>query len=692
MRETMKMRIPVKKEIWLNILWIVISIGLFALISFINVSRFTYLNFSDPSSEMFEYFKAIIDEGKLIPSNWINSNELLIRRNIFTALPIYALTKNLLLTYQINSVITNGVLVFTCIYMLKGIGVKGRYIPVAVALFLGMFSYGDAQTLLFVTQGYAIYVMVVLITLLKVSEPLGSNISTKSMIVLCIMAVYMGIIGVKMTLMLYVPLVFVETLIYIATYLKEQSLLNSRSKHFLKTIVLFCFNGVGLLIFAGMFSKYTSDAYYSFNMLPLVDVLPNFYKQIVAFLSSLSVDPNGVLKSFRTIDSLFKALIVLVGIGEMIYFIKRNIYTRTRYIILVLSSSIVISMICMALADFRISSRYYFLAPLTFSILLTCLYNQIFDTKFTELKIFTVVILMCGIGLTCMTYYRHYVIGYIEEGKQWQLAEVEKLRDKKIDTVFASRWNANCLSGFSNGALDTGNITFGDFKPFKFLTNISHYQKQDDIVINLTDFQENLIIDNNLPSKRFLNKGKKIADIGGLNVYYYSQNPLAGFIFPDEVGKKTNFNLGSIDCKIVNGKLDVDKERIISNYMNENREWQNMYVNREMGEWEIVLGEPIESPDSVVMYGPGADVKDGEYRITLNYSVLNSDIDVVGSFSVTSNNKAKIIKTVELQNNKEEGIVVLDVSLQNAKAVDFVVKRNEGSQISVNSIEVEKMR
>ena len=64
----------------------------------------------------------------------------------------------------------------------------------------------------------------------------------------------------------------------------------------------------------------------------------------------------------------------------------------------------------------------------------------------------------------------------------------------------------------------------------------------------------------------------------------------------------------------------------------------------------------------------------------------------MGSFSVTSNNKAKIIKTVELQNNKEEGIVVLDVSLQNAKAVDFVVKRNEGSQISVNSIEVEKMR
>lgn len=682
----------IKKGTWLDIVWITISIVLFILISYINISRFTYLNFSDPSSEMFEYFKAIIKEGRLIPTTWVHSNELLIRRNIFTALPIYLLTKDLLLTYQINSVVTNGVLIVVFIYMLYGIGIKKKYIPVAVSIFLGMFSYGDAQTLLFSTQGYTIYVVVVLLTLLKMSEPLGSNISTKSIILLCVMAIYMGVIGIKMTLLLYIPLLFVETFLYMMSYLNEKKLVNSRCSNFYKTAIIFFCNCVGILIYAGMFSKYTSDAYYSFNILPLADVLPNFYKQIVAFFGSLSVDPIGILKSLRSIDSVYKAVIIFAGIGEIIYLIKGKIYNRTSYIILVLTSSIIISMICMSLADFRISSRYYFLAPLTFSVLLVYLYGQIFDTKLTELKIFTVIILVCGISLTYMTYYRHYIIGYIEEGKQWQLAEVEKLKDERLDTVFASRWNANCLSGFSNGTLDTANISFGDFRPFRFLTNISYYQKQNDIVISLTDYQEELIIENDLPSKRFLDKGKKIVDIGGLNLYYYFQNPLAGFIYPNEIGEKVEFNLGGIDCEIVNGKLDVDKNIIISNHVDENREWQNNYVDKEMGEWEIVLSEPIESPNNIVMYGPSIDVKEGDFRIVLDYSVLDfdKDTDTVGSFSVTVNDGTKILETTELK--KEGGNVELVVSLNNARAVDFIVKRNIGSQLSINKIEVERVQ
>lgn len=628
----------------LDILWIIIGVGLFTLISYINVTKFNYLNFSDPSSEMFEYIKAVWSEKSIIPSTWKNSNELLIRRNIFSALPIYAITKDLFLTYQINSIITNLGVIGAFVFFLKGIGIEKNYIPVAIALLLGMFSLGDVQTLLFITQGYSIYIIVVFLTIYimaTVNENKGYKRNLK-IGVGSILAMYMGIAGIKMTLLLYIPFICLDFILYFIGYLKERTIFNSFFSHFICTVFIFVSNLLGVVIYILFFKQYTSDAYYTFNVLPFNVVIPNFYKQVVALLESLSVKPIGIFKSFATIDSLYKIFIVFICVVGSIYFVKHKKFNKSFYAVSALICSVCISMICMGLADFRISSRYYFLAPVACSIILTLLYREVFKSEYKELKVLSIVILIGGIGLNCATYYRHYAIGFIEEAKQLQMKETEFLEERGYNTIFASRWNSNVLSGYSNGKLDTANICYGSFEPFEFLTNTEYYNRNKDVVFILTDAQENLVMRESLPSKHFLQNGKKLREIGFMNLYFYASNPLKKFILPDAEGEKAEFKLENIDCKIVNGKMDIESGDIVSNFRDEDKSAPNKYINAELGEWEIVLQSPIESPRNIVIYGPGIDVETGKYRITLDYSVGISESHIPGSFSITSNNLAKI--------------------------------------------------
>ena len=244
----------------LNIFWISFSIILIIIISYLNIKKFVYLNFSDPSSEMFEYIKAIWAEGKLIPHYWRHSNELLIRRNLFTAIPIYAITHNLYLTYSINSIITIILIVVSFIFMLNKIGIERKYIPITICIFLSMYSYGDAQTLLFVTQGYANFAIIMFITLAAMSDRL-TIISIKMLVFISLLALYMGICGVKMTLLLYIPLAVVEFIIYFITYLKEKSIKNSYLHHLIYTFILLFFNMFGILIYL----KYFSSKFFSLS-------------------------------------------------------------------------------------------------------------------------------------------------------------------------------------------------------------------------------------------------------------------------------------------------------------------------------------------------------------------------------------------------------------------------------------------
>ena len=673
----------------LNIFWISFSIILIGIISYLNIKKFVYLNFSDPSSEMFEYIKAIWAEGKLIPHYWRHSNELLIRRNLITAIPIYAITHNLYLTYSINSIITIILIVVSFIFMLNKIGIERKYIPITICIFLSMYSYGDAQTLLFVTQGYANFAIIMFITLAAMSDRL-TIISIKMLVFISLLSLYMGICGVKMTLLLYIPLAVVEFIIYFITYLKEKSIKNSYLHHLINTFILLFFNMFGILIYLKCFSKYTSNAYYSFNVLPLTTIIPNLYKQIVALLNSLSIAPIGILKSLITIDSLYKAAVFIVSIGELVYLLKYKQKEKTTYVILVLLSSIIISIISMSMADFRISSRYYFYAPIMFSIIITMFYDQIFKSVYNELKVITFASLVFGILLTCLTYYRQFYIGYIEENKQYQLAEVDYLIDRGNTTVFGSRWNANALSGFSNGILDTANICFGDFKPFEFLTNMSYYQRDKDVIFNLTDSQEDLIYKEELPSKQYLDLARKKLEVGTLNLYYFSKNPLRNFSLPTLKGDKTEFNLSSIESNIVNGKLDVDTGFIVSNYENVDKSDMNRFVDKEYAEWETILKEDIKYPTDVVMYGPDISMDRGQYNFKLDYSVVNSDNNSPGVFEVTSDNMSNIIASTNLMNSKENEINI-PIDYDGYKNINFTIKRNKGSQIIIKHIFIEKI-
>lgn len=616
------------------------------------------MNNSDVASEIFEYPKAVYNSKSLIPDIWYNSNELLIRRNIYTALPIYALTKNLFLTYKINSIITNLLLIFSFSFLLIKVNIQKNYLPLGLTLFLGLYSYNlsQDQLLFFFMQAYALYAIVIFLTL----GSLAQEKFTLLKILCCILALYMGITGPKMFLLLYIPLILTMLLFYGNKCMKcNLNLNNEYLKPFLYTLFLVILNVIGILIYLIFFKKYTSTEYYSLSFKPLAQVLQGSYKQITSLLESIDIRNNGSMFSPATLNEIIKIFFIILYLVAGKYLWKNGLGKTGKLILSTLGMSVLISMFAMIMADFDISVRFYFIMPIFMTLLLTLFFSTIATSNWYKLRHIIGFFLLSGVALNVATYYRPLLNGFMERDYENKQEVAEYLLGNHFDTVLGSRWNANTLNGFVNGHLNTGVISYDTFKPFKFLTSTCAYTNARTAIV-LSDTEINNINDNQYLSWKFLQTGRLKRKVGDLNIYFFMENPVKTFEMPKNPSEKAIYNFVSGYCDIMNGVMNLEDNSIISN-------------NTEGG---------------IIVRGPGIDIENGIYSFYLYYEA-ESMSKYAGELSIVSNNGGNILDSQKIFSN-ENYIKIPDIKFSSNENVEFIIENYDNSQIILKELVIIK--
>lgn len=367
---------------------------------------------------------------------------------------------------------------------------------------------------------YAFYLIAILLTIgFLEREKNGMAVKKGALFINTIMAFLLGIVGIRMTVFLYVPMVAAGVL----GFVKGQKGQGERNRFVFKHIlILFVINVFGIIIGKAAFSKENIlfDAL-SVSVADFTTILERLWNNIVAVLSMIwSTKGNFPVLSLDSISFLLKLLLTVLTV----YLFKKNVklYIES-FIFRYFLSYLIIVLLVMTMTTFGEGvGLYYFLLP--YFLVYILLYYINFFKKGSN-PYYILIFLYIVIAFHSVFFYGNELkLG--EDGNSKQM--VEWLKQNSVNKIAATFWNAGVIEAYSDGKIEAiylSPYTEDEITGFVYLNDKRKYDSFTNPVVILTDTEEASVLANK-NSKLYTLHAQKIEEIGRYNVYQFFENPI----------------------------------------------------------------------------------------------------------------------------------------------------------------------
>lgn len=646
----------ITKEQGAVIFWSIALLFLSGTIVYLNLTKLPYNIDTDFIAEI-DYSRAVWEYGNLFPKQWTCANELMFFRPTVLAALLYGMTGKYIFSYAAALCMMLVCILACAWYLLGSFPAKASHKCMALCLLLSFCGDGRSFIVLICLYYgyYGLYIAAMCLTIGALARIYAQRPVHRLLLVsLSIIAFLQGIVGVRMTAMLYVPIGLAAGWLY-RIWKKENKPANQR---FLSVCTgLLVINVGGLLagklliphemIHADLMRIHISN----FN-----SVLEIFWKNLVGVLHLLLGTAGGMeIVSIETFDIAVKALLL----GTVFLMLKKQgFHFKTDFIV---SYSLLYMILILMLTTFTDMGNgyytYYFFLPVA------VIYLMLHCMAHTRVNVCLPLLAFLMLATNFMV---HYEPDFSSKADESTAKLVQWLTDNGIDQCTAYFWTAGPIEALSDGQIRTAYLKEGsktDMRPEQYLADDSRFDPAfTDCHVILTDEQENNLLENST-SRLHTWKCEKIAEIDTYNIYKFAQNPAAAYVMPD-VGETV---------------VHLPREHFFTNN-------------------SVVLEDGTVSSkgeEEFVLYGPYSDrVKNGVYTVEMDYELLseNGIGQEVGWIDISKDGGTSVAKTCIIPEQKSGTAAIEQIELKNANLVEIRMYAHAGYQIKLRNIKITRIK
>lgn len=637
-----------------------IEILLFLLLVFL-LLFFTWLNFtklndfldSDIVAEM-SYIQKVVESKNVLPPSWCNSQELFISRPWFIPAPIYAVTNNLELSYQLSIAITTVLCLLSFTYFLRQINLSNRNILLADCLFMGL--YHDSIIFHYL-NAYSVFIIISFLTIGFCYNSKTSSCNRKHFLLkfagMTALSFYIGLSGPRMLLMLYIPL-FALDFLYI---LRE--LWNSGR---LKCIWAMKYSSILLLanLFGYVVNKKViapSIGFQDVSNFYITDIstfLNTIVRQIEIIFSVTGFAGPVKLFSLQGINCIYKMFLLVLFFMALRFLAKEK--KQEIGPVLFFLFSLLFVFLYLIITGSTGADRYYIFVDIMIIVVFSLFLQNIREKHILKIGLFSVLVL--GMVLNIANVAKEFKMN----GNIPQKEVASYLVNNGYQRVVGTYWNSDILKGLSNGKITTLHVAT-NFTPYYWLTDKDLYLDNNDsqgIVLILTNDEINEYKKQNDANWQLILSAESIKKIDNYNLYYFKTNPFSVPTVPKNHGEKRVYNL-SKSCFSKNSNVKIS--------FSENS----------------IEADNNSTQGNMVLWGPYISVDSGSFDIELTYKVRKNSAQGAGTFDVNCKNG---LKGVVQLNADGQTAILRNVSFDHDQQVEFRVFVNGNTQVDLESIEI----
>lgn len=654
-------RFNIRKKILENIdivLLTFITLIVFLIFTMINLREMNHLD-SDIVAEM-NFAEQVWKQKTLFPSYWFYGNELSTIRPATLAAFIYGISKKFVFSYSMSLVLTMIGIYISYIYMMKAIGIRTKSILLGAIFLVGGLGY-SFTSMIFLNFGYAgFYLIFTFLTIgfsLRIIKKDNIYLKKTQFITYLIISCIFGAMGIRMTVLLYFPLLISCIFMYYYFKLIDNDTLDKTVIGL--SIILLIANIMGLIINQLYFIK---SGYLSVNIAStkfdfIENIGENLSMVIPKLCQSIGAMGNISIVSIKGIDFGIKLLLIIMCIYGIVFCFKKNNKIKIM-LISFFTISLLITVGLQVFSTMDMLPRYFILLGCLISIMISILSDTIMKSNFRRRYL-----IYLGITILILINIASYFPMKSYDAAQKKVEEY--LVENNIEYAYATYWKAGVIKALSDGKINMIHIdpfitkeNADNLHLFKWQTDEKlalSMQNSKEIIFVIDDDEEKLLLENR---KSILNEleNEKIAKIENYNIYKIFSNPFIELNMPGLNESITYYPSQKFINKSDN--VTIKDNSIVSN-----------------------------GDAGYFMYGPYKDIPYGTYNFTVKYKIISRNSDNIGYIDICENGGKDILKRINLDNNSSE-MVLQGVTFNDSKSVEIRGYSEVGSIIEIESISI----
>lgn len=405
---------------------------------------------SDTSSELL-LARLLAREGGILSKNWFYSTELRVLNTQLVTAPLFLLSDNWFLVRVLSRLLLWGILLGSYAFMLHGLGLRRWFWLSAGFLFIP-FSHDQ----LMVNILGAFYIPHIVISFVSLGLFLRIKNSRRPLLVgvsACALAFAAGLGGIRQTAILYAPLFAAALLLFLLCRPSDKKRL------WLALACLIC------SLLGWRCNRMLSHSYH-------FDTFDQLHFQID--LSSLAKLPGGLMSCFGYNGSTMTGLaallsLCLAAVVLLLLFLRwQQLNEDARLLLLFFPLALLAITGIYCVTDMHYESRYFLPALVFFFPLLALLWEKKSGCRLT------VFLTLCLLLTTVPNLSGHYQSRKPTAHK----ALAELLLEEGYTQGYASFWNANVLTEYSNGEIEIWTFLERPSNMHEWLQDTRHVSQQ----------------------------------------------------------------------------------------------------------------------------------------------------------------------------------------------------------------------
>ncbi len=533
-------------------------------------------------------------QKSLLPDDFIHSSELFATRPVLLYCFFYGFTNNFLLSYQLETMTMLVVQLLAMASLCKCMKMGNNSIIIVMNVFLIWMPESIKKVLWLESDAYALFAICVILTFaLRIIWQKGKY--NKFSVIGCIfLAALMGFLTLKMSMVLYIPLLIADLIILAGKYKNKRRI----EKQNIQLVVLSVIQLVVNLLFYKICLHLFSDKFFPVSM-QIADIetmfsWSNIKRRFLELTGIFGMHTlGGELFSGQNIIFIMHSLLFFILV-VIIFSLLKKYYAEGGFhlemIIFIFCVIIFNAFVLFALVS-ESSCRYYFSAIVLIPVLLG-IWADSFKKKSFEI-IAVVIMILFGGGVIA-----HY--NEIFQKKELPLLHIaDYVEEKGYSFITATYWNAAVIKGYLNGQVEVAHTApvCNELVPFYWMIDKNIFEENnsekkyaliltEDEYQNMTDSFTQILLD------------KYPIEAAMVDQYYiftYTENP---FLLINQIKEKCNAGLPEPeqDYKIV--------------YANNS---DLLYKDAELDDNNILVSNGRQT--GYVMYGPYTESVVGNYNI-----------------------------------------------------------------------------
>ena len=622
----------------------ILLLALCGIIIYLNIEKLPIHMDTDYIAEV-NYSRLVWEERTLFPDSWAYATEFMFfRPNLLCAL-IYGVSGNYLLSQSLTLISSLALTIVSFWLLCKQAGIERRNISVG-AIFLFCFTCAGRsfQVLTFLYYGYYAYYLFAMVFTVCALERMSreGRVSWIVTLILAACAMLLGIISIRMSLYIYLPLVVVEGIQFWQR--RKRAIDNSA----VFAVVMLLINAAGLLI-GNIYCRHQNIMRLGVAFSSIRDLPANIWENLSAALTMVVGEPSARAFSLAlATDYFLKWLLLGICFLSIIMWRKKLV---TNYLTQYFGICFIAVVGATSFTTFGTgTSFYYFFVPYALAVGVAGITQRVAKGYKVGL-----LLISAFIALSSISVYYHPMLEKQRDSSVDAL--IEWLGEHSISNVAMSFWTAGPVEAYSNGEIRVAYLVSDESSDntYYYLNQAENYNSCRYMVV--TDDQEQKWIENPM-SKLCAQTNTKIGEVGLYNIYQFDDVVVP--VWQElHIGERVSVHKGLFtllcDAKTENGT-------IVSS-----------------------------SKDGIFISGPYVSIEEGTYDIGFTYEVLaSSGNPTVGWVDVSTDSGQHVLQRCDINITGAGEAILRNVTFENSRNVEFRVSSNENCIVKVKDIFLER--